>query len=44
MSDTIIQTFVPYLADIGRVALFITIAGLIFRLAKNAFTKGDLRF
>ncbi len=32
------------LSDIGIVAIFITIAGLVFRMGKAAFTKGELIF
>lgn len=44
MSNEIITVITPYIVDIGKIALFITIAGIIFALAKNAFTKGELRF
>lgn len=44
MSDVIIDALVPILADIGKVAIFINSVCLVFRLAKNAFFKGELSF
>lgn len=44
MSSLIIETLTPMLTDIGIVALFITIVGVVFRMGKAAFTKGELVF
>ena len=43
MSDVIIQELVPYLADIGIVFVFVSLAGVIIRLAVNSFTKGAFK-
>jgi|GEM_PF-7061500 len=44
MSNLIIETLTPMLSDIGIVALFITIVGVVFRMGKVAFTRGELVF
>lgn len=42
MADLIIKEITPYLVDIGLVTVFISVAGMIINLAKNAFTKGKV--
>lgn len=44
MANEIIEVISPYLVDIMKVGLFIIICGILFSLAKNAFTKGEVRF
>lgn len=44
MSSLIIETLTPILIDIGVVCLFVTIVGVVFRMCKAAFTKGELIF
>lgn len=44
MSDFLIEQLTPIIADIGKVSIFISISLMVINLAKNAFTKGDLRF
>lgn len=44
MASEIMECLTPYLADIGIVAMFITLVGFIFRLGKNAILKGELTF
>ena len=42
MASLIIKEITPFLADIGLVSIFISVAGMIIDLAKNAFTKGKV--
>ena len=44
MVKEIINCISPILADIGLVAIFVSTAGMILNAAKNAFTKGEIRF
>lgn len=44
MADSIIKVISPYLADIGLVAIFVSTVGMLINSAKNAFTKGEIRF
>lgn len=42
MADMIIKELSPILADIGKVACFITVVGMVVNLAIGAFTKGKI--
>lgn len=42
MADLIIKEITPYLRDIGIVTIFISVAGMVIDLGKNAFTKGKI--
>lgn len=42
MSKVIIDGLAPYIADIGKVAIFILFVGMTFSMIKSAL-KGDLR-
>lgn len=44
MSNEIIKSLSPILADIGLVAIFVSTVGMVLNAAKNAFTKGEIRF
>ena len=44
MAKEIIDCISPILADIGLVAIFVSTVGMIINSAKNAFTKGEIRF
>lgn len=44
MSSEIISCISPILADIGIVAIFVSTVGMIINVAKNAFTKGEIKF
>ncbi len=43
MSNEIITLLSPILADIGKVFIFVSISLMVINLAKNAFTKGELK-
>lgn len=42
MADFIIKELSPIIADIGIVALFVSVAGMIINLGIGAFTKGRI--
>lgn len=42
MADFVIKELSPILADIGKVALFVSVAGMVINLAIGAFTKGRI--
>lgn len=43
MADLVIENITPVLADIGKVAGFISVAGMIINLVIGVFTTGKVK-
>lgn len=43
MADVIIENITPIIADIGKVAAFISVVGMVINLVIGAFTTGKVK-